>query len=596
MFGLLVTSPANAQDVQDFVINSFEADYYLSRNQSKTSQLKVEEKIVAQFPDFDQNHGILRAIPLRYQDHTISLQIESVKKEGVSNWNFTTYKENDNLVLKIGDGDRFVHGQQVYLITYTMRNVINFQAPGNEFYWDVNGDQWRQTINQTEARIHIPSDLKSALQEDQVCYAGYFGANQATCEITRQDNATETLITAKTTQPLAAYQTLTFVFGWQAGTFVLGPEVASEQTIKKIKDVLSGVVLLLPGGIAFGAMLNRWRKFGDDPKGRGLIIPEYQPPKGLDVLASDFLFKGELRPQAISAALIEQATHKQLTIYEIPKRGLFGKKDYELRLDSVAPNLRTETKEVLTAIFGELTPGTKIKISDFKKRAAKSGLYELLQKTSGHMAENLYQAGYYNKNPNKIRTSYQTWSVVPLVAGAGLIFIPRGDFYPLTWLAIGLMLVAGVMFLFSFIMPARSQKGVEVHDYMLGLKDYINLAEADRLKYLQSVEGAEKIADPAGFNPQTNVAKIKLFESLLSYAMLFGLEKSWAKQFEGLYAKPPDWYQGNPSAFQTGIIASSLGDLNASANTSFSAPSSSGGSGFSGSSGGGGGGGGGGGW
>jgi uncharacterized membrane protein len=100
------------------------------------------------------------------------------------------------------------------------------------------------------------------------------------------------------------------------------------------------------------------------------------------------------------------------------------------------------------------------------------------------------------------------------------------------------------------------------------------------------------------FDPKTSEAKVKLFEKLLPYAMLFGLEKDWAKQFESIYVSAPDWYQGgNWSAFNTGYLVGSLSDFNDFASTNFASPSSSSGSGFSGGgAGGGGGGGGGGGW
>jgi uncharacterized membrane protein len=147
-------------------------------------------------------------------------------------------------------------------------------------------------------------------------------------------------------------------------------------------------------------------------------------------------------------------------------------------------------------------------------------------------------------------------------------------------------------------MPARTEAGVRAHDDLLGLKDYIKLAEADRLKFLQSPQGAEKITDKDAFNPNNPAQKVKLFEKLLPYAMLFGLEKDWAKQFNDIYTTPPDWYQGGSwSAFNAGYLAGSLSDFNSASMQSFSSPSSSSGSGFSGgAAGGGGGGGGGGGW
>jgi uncharacterized membrane protein YgcG len=89
-----------------------------------------------------------------------------------------------------------------------------------------------------------------------------------------------------------------------------------------------------------------------------------------------------------------------------------------------------------------------------------------------------------------------------------------------------------------------------------------------------------------------------LFESLLPYAMLFSLEKDWAKQFQDVYTQPPDWYNGNWAAFNAGYLVSSISNFNSVSAVTFTSPSSSGSSGFGGGgfSGGGGGGGGGGGW
>ncbi|HZP55534.1 MAG TPA: hypothetical protein VFB03_02060, partial [Candidatus Saccharimonadales bacterium] len=162
------------------------------------------------------------------------------------------------------------------------------------------------------------------------------------------------------------------------------------------------------------------------------------------------------------------------------------------------------------------------------------------------------------------------------------LFIPPG---------IGLIISGLITILFSKIMPARSQLGVDTHDHLLGLKDYIKLAEADRLKFLQSPEGAEKI-EAGTYDPKDPKMQVKLFESLLPYAMLFGIEKDWAKQFADIYKSPPDWYQGNWATFNAAYLASSVGGFSSASNAAFSAPSGGG----AGGAGGGGGGGGGGGW
>ena len=127
------------------------------------------------------------------------------------------------------------------------------------------------------------------------------------------------------------------------------------------------------------------------------------------------------------------------------------------------------------------------------------------------------------------------------------------------------------------------------------------MAEADRLKFLQSVEGADA----------SNVGIVKLYEKLLPWASLFGAEESWVKELAKYY-EIGDIPEAVSIDVLNGIIASNIAyDVSraVAASTNYREPSSSGGSwsssssgggGFSsgggGFSGGGGGGGGGGGW
>ena len=95
------------------------------------------------------------------------------------------------------------------------------------------------------------------------------------------------------------------------------------------------------------------------------------------------------------------------------------------------------------------------------------------------------------------------------------------------------------------------------------------------------------------------------FEKYLPYAMVFGMEKQWAKQFEGIIQEAPSWYGTHStrstygSSSVSGAAGFSAGAFSASLSSSFastfsSSSGSSGASGGGGSAGGGGGGGGGG--
>jgi uncharacterized membrane protein len=601
MVAPLAMKTVNAQDASNFKFSSFSADYYLDRTADKTATLKVVETLVAVFPDSDQNHGILRAIPKTYQDHTLSLNVDSVANEYGSKLRYTDYKEKDNLVLKIGDANHYVHGQQTYVITYELKNVALLQKDHDEFYWDVNGDQWGQVFDSVSAHIHIPTELAQHMQSRKVCYGGKYGqTNVSSCTIKQTEFINEAVVDVTSNTRLNPYETLTFALAFNNGTFELGPEIAHEQQVKKIKFYASIAGISIPPTIAFIFMFRRWREFGDDPKGRGVIIPEYEPPKGFNVVSSDYMLNQKISPKAFSAGLIELAVKKYMTISEIKIKHRLRKDstDYELELIKNAEEADDELQKVAKAVFDTTTAGAKIKISEIKaSTTTRTDIYKAIIKLGDDLANKLWKKEYFVKNPKAVKTSYQLWAILPLVVGIGIAFFAgAGGLAPVAWFGAGLIFAAVVMLIYSFYMPARTEKGVQVHDDLLGLKDYIKMAEADRLKFGQSAEGAEKIAG-GSFDPDSPKTKVKLFESLLPYAILFGLEKSWAGQFEDIYKAPPDWYNGNMHTFNTIYLALALSDFSSASAVSFAPPSSSSSGGFSGGfSGGGGGGGGGGGW
>lgn len=577
-----------AQNPQNFDIISFDADYYLTRNEAHVSGLKVIETIVAKFPDFDQNHGIERAIPKVYENHTLSLHIESVKDASGTLLQYSTYPQSDNEVLRIGNPDAYVHGEQTYVITYTMKNVVKFFDDHEEFYWDVNGDQWAQEFGKVTARIHLPPDIALNLHRDKYCYAGSV-RTQNSCLIVLDDDPENGAVVTARANRLGPYQTMTVVLGFGEGTFELGPEVAQEKLRNLIIVIL--IIVLIAGlpFITLIVLIHRWRKFGRDPRGKGVIVPEYQPPKNLSVLKSDYVLEEGLRTEAITALLIELAIRKYLVIYETKETGVLKKtKHYELELIKSPADLSAEQQDVVEFIFGENPAvGAKKDLDTLKNKLATK-----VSKLDKDVSSSLTEEGYFTASPQKVRKKYTTFGAILLGVGFGICFtgilLPPG---------IGLLASGLIVILFAKAMPARSQTGVTLRDYLYGVKDYIKMAEADRLRFLQSPEGAEKIK-VTGIDPKQPKMRVKLFEELLPYAILFGLEKQWAKQFEDIYKEAPDWYRGNVGTFSAVYFASSMGSLSSVSANAFTAPSSSSSSGMGGGgfSGGGGGGGGGGGW
>jgi uncharacterized membrane protein YgcG len=158
-----------------------------------------------------------------------------------------------------------------------------------------------------------------------------------------------------------------------------------------------------------------------------------------------------------------------------------------------------------------------------------------------------------------------------------------------------IVIAAIVAFISSYTTWVLTDKGLAARRYLMGLKMYIDVAETERLRMLQSPEGAQKVGS---IDPNDKAQLVKLYERVLPYAVLFGQEKEWNKQIGTLYeatGQTPDWYSGH-AAFSAATFSSAMTGLSSSATYSAASNASTGGSSGGGSSGGGGGGGGGGGW
>lgn len=586
----------SAEGVSNSEIVSFTSDMYLTRNKSQASILSIEENIVVNFPTDNKYHGILRAIPEQFSGHTVSLQINSVTNEKDQPIPYTTYFSNHNRVLKIGDANKFVVGELHYRIKYKQHNVMRFFGDHDEFFWDINGDQWNQIFQQAVGRVHIPADITPDLLKQQRCLAGITGHNDVECQINRQSKDNETIITVRAND-LVATQSISVALAFKKGTFKQGIEVAKEQALGVINYGVSAVLLALPPLFSGVYMYRLWRTRGRDPTGRKVIVPQYEPPKDLNVLTSDYISKEELDQKAITALVVELAIKRYINIYEIPKSSFLSKKDYQLELISDHSALPLDVKRVVELFFlHSPVVGEKILLSDLAKPSNRTMVVAKIKKLNKTLGSELKMLHYFSNNPATIKLKYRSRGALMIGVGAAAIFISLVvHVLPLGAIGFGLVEAGIIWVIGSKFMPARSSKGVEVREYLLGLRDYIKMAEAERLKFSQSPDGAIKEPIPT-VKAQDPDQKVQLFERLLPYAMIFGLEKKWAKQFQSIYDKPPDWYGGDINKFNVVYLASSLNNFSQSSSaTVFSAPSSSSRSGFSGGAGAGGGGGGGGG-
>lgn len=564
---LLVIAPVTAHaDVSGFTVTDFTADYYLKQDDPQGT-LDVTERISVDFSDY--NHGIERAIPKKYQGQNQHIKITKVQRDGTTE-PYTTYGSNGNEVVRIGDADKTITGAHFYILEYSVDNVIKFTDSQDQLIWNTNGTQWKQPFYTVSATLHLPDKLVGKFS-DTVCYTGLQGSTSHNCTVNQ--NGSEVLY--QTTLPLAAGETMTFAGHFPVGTF-------AKPTFKDWWQEYAATILqiLIPPALAFAYAYGRWRKHGKDTKGRGTIVPEYAPPDGLRAAEADVINRFKLGTGAVSATIIDLAIRKYLKIVEGESDGLLGLGKHKTYSFQKLPPPQNDTlkpyeESILAGLFAT---GEAVQATDLR-----NSFYVTATSVQRDIPQALTAAGYFPSNPVKAGTVMALGGLA-LFTGAWIIF--GADWA----LAIGLAIGGAIIATFSRLMPNRTAKGAEAKETLAGLKLYMETAEKDRIAMLQSPDAPYAAKSDA---PQQTV---ELFEKLLPYAMVMGVEKEWAKQFESIYTTPPDWYSGNWAAFNTAYLVSSLNDSVGAMNSSFAAPASSSSGSGGGFSGGGGGGGGGGGW
>ena len=570
----MLNVPIAQAGVNEFKITDYQMDMYLSKDAEGRSTLRTVEKISAQFPDFDQNHGIERAIPDTYDGHPVSLKIDKVTDGQGGKLDYSTYDSSGNSVLRIGDAERYVHGSQIYVIEYSQRDVTRYfeDTKSDEFYWDTNGVDWRVPIENLKVTVHVDESLSSSLDGNTACYLGASG-EQGDCELSQEGSTFTT-----SAQNLKPGENLTVSIGSRPGTFAAYQQSLWEKLVGYwlTSLVVTGILSVIIGiwlAVRFLRVRNRTKEVGT-------IVPEYIPPKDTSVTAAAEVI--DLPHATMTAQILDLAVRHYLKIYETKPKSTFKQAEYDLEIVKAIDDLKWEEQELARDLFsGNVDVGSRMSMKSLQKG---TGFYNRIQDNDSGLKKRVRGEYELRVRPDE----------------------PRAWFKRAGWvlLAISLLLLSPFIFasaIVSFALSATlwqlTDKGLELRRYMIGLKDYISVAEEERIKMLQSPEGAAKVGEPVDGNDQSQL--VKLYERVLPYAVLFGQEKEWNKQLGAYYeslGKQPSWYAGNSGVFNAAAFTSGMNSFAASVSYANPTSSSSGGSGGGGFSGGGGGGGGGGGW
>lgn len=576
--GLIVTSQLVSANVDNFQITDYDVEIQLSRDSEQRSTLTTVETITAEFPNSNQNRGIERAIPKSYDGHDVSLNVINVSRPDGSKWQYTTYDDsNDNKVVRIGDADTYVQGTQTYVITYEQRDVTRQfdDTDRDEWYWDINGTDWRVPIRWLTVSVTIDEELRDSLTDNSACYRGTQGStDRCDLDLTAEGFRAQAL-------NLRPGENITLAVGFENDTFTGYQMTWAERAFNiwlglQLFLIPVAVVLIVWVIVRFVRTTNRSRELGT-------IVPEYLPPENASVTVSARIAK-HAYGSVMAAQLLDLAVRRYIKLSEQETKAFIGKsKLYFVEIIKSLNDLRPEEQELLSDMFGHLPEvGESLSLQTLQSNNA---YYKRTTDNDKKLRKLILEKYELRKTDQSLKRWLRMVALVAVVISV-LVLSP-----PLLFLAI-------VAFSLSFVARSLTNKGLDLRRYLAGLRDYIKVAETDRLKMLQSPEGAAKVSEISD-NPTNEKQRIVLYERVLPYAVLFRQEKEWAKQLGKYYeqaGKQPDWYTGT-TAFNLAAFSSAISSFS-SATSSYggASSSSSGGSSGGGFSGGGGGGGGGGGW
>ncbi len=585
--GAIADEPLRAsQGLDDFTFDSWHSEFQLGLTPEGRSTLTTIETIVARFPYFDQNRGLRRAIPNHYDGHQTDVTIESVTDENGAPRSYETESTGGNgsgfLEVTIA-GDDFVHGAQSYVITYSQINVALYpdDASNEEFYWEVNGTGWLQPFGEVSATLLLDAELTAKLNGQTTCYRGFSNSAQI-CDVLTSEADGDGWRVDVSASNLGPYEGLTMVVGFEEGTFEPRDDSFTANPFPSIGlgATLLGVIIMI---LSLVARATRWRS----ARGRPTIIAEYLPPKGVNLLQAGNI--SGAAGKSMAAQFLSFAVRGNVRVLEVE-----GTKHFKIELVH-ADGLDLVELGVISTLFPGLQSGMRRDLKA-KNMVFSRALGMQLQASR----ERVFAEGLRERKDVTLRV----WLIVASIASAVLSFVAGiiavetevGGTLPESVALIGIV-AAVLTFVFTVNVRPFTAAGAELRDYLKGVRLYIRLAEADRLRVLQSPQGA--LRSPYRPDPTTEAAEVgypptgeplqvlKLYERLLPFAVLFGQEKAWSRVLGEYYAQSgsqPDWYAGS-GAFNAGFFAAGISSFSTTTSTSWSGSSSS--SSSSGSSGGG---------
>ena len=533
-------------------------------DQAKIEMVVHEDGSIDVTESYDLNflqkrHGFYRNIPTVYdmdwdvdgvkEKKSYYFPISNIECEGP----YAVEKNYSGVSIRLGDEDKEVFGKQSYRISYRVQTKDLDLNGIQMLYWNMIGS-FDTSIKDFSYRITMPK----AFDENNVYVSsGRYGQNNNKLNVEVNGN----IITGKNTETLYSQEQATIMVNLPKDYFHFAKE-------KHYDWYVMGITLI----ILLGSMI-LFIRFGKDDE--VIVTVEFDPPKDLDSAGVGYVIDHIVDDRDAVSLILKWANQGNLMIhdekegFQLEKRKELGieANDYERTLFSAifSKDYIVNADDLKTEKMSKAMHETKIQIQNhFKKENQVYMKTSLVLQCVMLLILALPQAfasfaGAYARYgsfvlalPFMLPSLFLLITCIPWILlmrkryamkhstfllmlilllilngifiGAGVILQMQLD---CGWLMIFTcaLVTIGLLIIMVF-MDKRSKKGNAWLGQILGLKDFIESCEKDRIEEL------------AQENPYA-------FFEVLPYAYVLGVSDVWVKKFENIGLPNPEWYTGN---------------------------------------------------
>jgi len=427
--------------------------------------------------------------------------------------------------------------RQSFRIEYTVTGALRSYEDGDQLWWKaIPEEHFGFPIESATVVVNTPPDAipregvdpyvtYGAATEIQLC--GSVGACPQVESLPGliQGEVDGVAVVAQTTQAMGGNDWLEIrvqyphnpqmtVAGWQQA-FDFWQGIAP---IANLAAFALSVVLGLGG---FLGVIALYYTRGRDPKTS--VVPEYlsEPPSPIRPAVVGTLVDEKADLRDVMSTVIDLAHRGYVVIEENRDEGiLFGigkSTDFVFkRTDKSDKDLQPYEKKVINRVFGSK--------SSVELESLKNKFYKYIPGLQQDLYKELINHKFFDRNPNSTRLSWfaagfvlMIISVVGIVGAASMVDVLA----MLILIPISTAVVGGLVMIASPFMPAKTRRGALEAARWLAFREYLRNLE----KYTEIESAAEQ------------------FDKYLPYAIAFGMEKQWIRQFSGIDRVPiPVWY------------------------------------------------------